>query len=278
MAERAEKPKSTDTCIHGNFPPCEICQLQTKEKKENQVQISAVNPENPEEVMAYLQFEEANNYWQPREGDTIENFASYRQRLIKENKLQVITAREGEKMVGVAMVVLADGTMGRKLAEDEASAADTLVASDKRGQGILEKISEGRERIARTAGKKSMITKIDDDNWASMRSHLRLGYQVESFAGYDSDTKKPHYQYRKDLIKETGPTKDWVKEYLAGQIATAPVEINNQSPDQILVDPLNENLVDEVTKKGYRGVYLLRPDDFEDPTKLDKNYLVFIKL
>jgi L-amino acid N-acyltransferase YncA len=244
------------------------------EKAENieQITTSVVNPEDIENVADYYQFEIDNDFSQVPEQSSFEKMTAFRQRQIKENKLQVIKATEDGQTIGTSIVVLENGTMGKNIKDNEAWAAGTVIDKSKMGQGIGEKLSYEQDRIARAAGKESILTTISQDNFPSMRLRLKVGYELD---GIDERSDEINYFYRKNLISNDKIEKDWAQAVASGGLKL--LENNDEvADDEILVDPNNKALIEKLLLQGYKGVHLLRPEDFSDHQTIDKNLLVFV--
>jgi len=252
------------------------------EKLENRdkITVSQVNPEDIKEVTDYYQFEVDQDFSSIPEQSTLEKMGNFRQKQMKDNKLRVAKAAYDGQTVGTSVVVLESGTMGKKIKEDEAWAAGTVIDKDKRGQGIGEKLSAEQDEIARAAGKKYLVTTIVNDNFPSMRLRLKVGYELK---GLDRRENETGYLYRKNLSEDQSADKNWVDEAKSGNLklfnATDPEKLK-AGPDlanQVLVDPANDQAVEQLLALGYRGRYLLRPEDFKNEKVIDKNLLVFYK-
>lgn len=244
------------------------------EKAENieQITTSAVDPEDINNVADYYKFEIDNDFSKVPEQSTFEKMTVFRQKQIQENKLQVIKATENGKTIGTSIVVLENGTMGKNIKDNEAWAAGTVIDKSKRGQGIGEKLSYEQDRIARAAGKESILTTISPDNFPSMRLRLKVGYELY---GIDERSDETNYFYRKNLIHNDKIEKDWIPEVESGKLRLLDAD-NKETDDEVLVDPNNKDLVAKLLAKGYNGVNLLRPEDFADKKIIDKNLLVFV--
>ncbi len=241
-----------------------------KAKNIEQITTSAVDPEDIDNVADYYQFEINNDFSKVPEQSTFEKMVAFRQKQIRENKLQVIKAVETGKTIGTSIVILENGTMGKNIKDDEAWAAGTVIDKSKRSQGIGEKLSYEQDRIAREAGKESILTTISQDNFPSMRLRLKVGYELD---GIDERSDETNYFYRKNLINNDKIEKDWVQEVELGKLKLSNGE---EVDDEILVDPNNKELIQILLDKGYKGVNLLRPEDFINKKIIDKNLLVFV--
>jgi L-amino acid N-acyltransferase YncA len=244
------------------------------EKAENieQMKTSVVDPENIDNVADYYKFEIDNDFSKVPEQSSFEKMAAFRQKQIKENKLQVIKATEKGKIIGTSIVVLENGTMGKNIKDNEAWAAGTVIDKSKRSQGIGEKLSYEQDRIAREAGKESILTTISQDNFPSMRLRLKVGYELD---GIDERSDEINYFYRKNLINNNKIEKDWAQEAELGKLRLSEKN-DEENGDEVLVDPNNKELIKDLLDKGYKGVHLLRPEDFTDKKTIDKNLLVFV--
>jgi RimJ/RimL family protein N-acetyltransferase len=249
-------------------------------ENQDQIRVSQINPEDLQEVIDYYQFEIDQDFSKVPEQSTLEKMGKFRQKQMMDNKPRVAKAVEDNKIVGTSVVVLENGAMGKKIKDDEAWAAGTVINKERRGQGIGEKLSVEQDKIARAAGKKSLVTTIVNDNFPSMRLRLKVGYELE---GLDRRENETGYLYRKDLIVDQTGGKDWAGEVESGNLklfSAADQEQlkNNQDlANQILVDPADDQTVERLLTLGYRGRYLLRPEDFKNEKLIDRNLLVFSK-
>lgn len=251
---------------------------------EQPLAINKVDSEDRDSVAAYYQFEIDRGFSRVPEGSSFESMVSYRQQQLRDNKIAVAIGRMGDKVAATSVVALEDGTMGKKLAEDEAWAAGTVVNPERRGQGIGAQMSEQQDSIAVNAGKRFLLTEIDYDNDPSMRLRMnKAGYVLEEVKDAPEGKKqeKAVYRYRKDLRKNREQEGEhginWVAEVASGKVQPAVEPINEQTPDRILIDPGNRDLVQEVVGKGYRGVFLIRPEDSPDDQLIEKNAIVFVR-
>jgi len=246
----------------------------TPERSENmgQITISAVDPEDIDSVADYYKFEVDNDFEKIPKESTFEKRTAFRQKQIQENKLQVIKATENGKTIGTSVIVLENGTMGKNIKYNEAWAAGTVIDKSKRGQGIGEKLSYEQDRIAREAGKESILTTISPDNFPSMRLRLKVGYELD---GIDERSDEINYFYRKNLIHNDKIEKDWTKEVESGKLKLSEID-GEEVDDEVLVDPNNKELIAQLLGKGYKGTHLLRPEDFTNRRTIDKNLLIFV--
>ena len=174
--------------------------------------------------------------------------------------------------------------MGKKLEQDEAWAAGTVVDLELQNQGIGTQMAEEQDRIAVDAGKDFLLTVIDFDNNSSMRLRMNnAGYVLEGVEDVPEgrEQEKTEYRYRKDLRKEREqagePGVDWVAEVAAGRVAVASEPIDEKTPEKVLIDPGNRSLIQEAVDQGYRGVFLIRPEDGPLEELIDKNYVIFVR-
>mgnify|MGYP001807038730 FL=1 len=181
------------------------------EKAENieQITTSTVDSEDIDNVADYYKFEIDNDFEKIPDGSTFEKRVAFRQKQIMGNKLQVIKAGENGKTIGTSVVILENGTMGKVIKDNEAWAAGTVIDKSKRNQGVGEKLSYEQDRIAREAGKESILTTISQDNFPSMRLRLKVGYELE---GVDERSDEINYFYRKNIINNVKVEKDWITE------------------------------------------------------------------
>ncbi|MFH0951779.1 MAG: GNAT family N-acetyltransferase [Patescibacteria group bacterium] len=278
--------KESGMCLHGSLPPCEKCQSmpavnQAVEKVEvgDGYDITAIEPDDLDGIRAYYSFELQHDFAKDLPGktreQTIDAQAKYRQSQMRDGKLQVAVVKDGEKIIGTSVVVMESGTMGKIIAEDEAYAAGTLVDPDERGQGIGRQLANVQERLAREKGKTSIITAIEDKNSASMNLRMNIGYKLE---GIDKRKDEMDYLYRKDLTEvEIQSDNNWTEEVIGGRLAYSEGEITKDSPAQLLIEPNDHQRVAQALDQGYRGVSLLRPEDFQDQPGVDKNTIVFTR-
>ncbi len=246
-------------------------------KKESipELTISQVDPESRDDISSYYQFEIDQGFSQIHPKSTFNGMVDFRQKQIKEEKLKIAMAKEGNQLVSTAVVVLENGTMGKKIKEDEAWAAGTVVLSEKRGSGIGEKIAEEQDRIAKDAGKKSILTCITNENHPSMRLYMKVGYRLD---GIDKRENETNYTYRKDLTGESiGSKINWKEKVEDGELNISEDKINDSSPNEILIDPTDLEQVQNALNSNYEGVHLLRPEDFKERKLIDNNLIVFVR-
>lgn len=258
----------------GHGPECSTIVGPEAREAEPLLTISRIDPNDSESIAAYYQFELTHGFSTLRPGSTLAGMVRFRQEQMWDNKLRVATAKEGEELVGTSVVVLEKGTMGKDVQEDEAWAAGTLVAPAKRRLGIGERLAAEQDAIAKEAGKKFIITIIRKDTADSMRLRLKVGYRLEGVEEREDETD---YKYRKDLTKEAGVLVDWAEDVRDGRIREQSGEINQDSPDEILINPEDTEKIKDALQKGYQGVYLLRPADFGNEKIITKNLIVFNK-
>lgn len=240
-----------------------------------ELNISQIDSESRDDISSYYQFEIDQGFSQIHPKSTFDSMVDYRQKQIKENKLKIVMAKEGDQLVSTAVVVLENGTMGKEIKEDEAWAAGTVVDSKKRGSGIGEKIAEEQDRIAKEAGKKSILTCITNDNHPSMRLYMKVGYRLD---GIDERKNETNYTYRKNIDAELMDGKmNWKEKVKAGELAIVEGKINDSSPKEVLINPNDIERVQNALNSDYEGVYLLRPEDFKKPSPIDNNLIVFTK-
>lgn len=238
------------------------------------ITIGRINPDDPGDVRKYFQFEVDQGFTTISPKSTFEGMVDFRQQQMKEGKLYVATAREGDELVATSVVVLESGAMGKEINDDEAWAAGTVVRQGKRGIGIGEKMSAEQDAICREAGKKSIVTVIAKDNYPSMRLRMKVGYELE---GVDKRENEVNYYYRKTLRDDVEQFVDLAK-FEIDVFSPYDGVIDAQSPNEILVDPNDAERVQVALFAGYRGRYLVRPDDVDEAKrKFDKNLLLFIR-
>lgn len=239
------------------------------------LKIDRVQPDDRQAVADYFGFEVDNGFSSVHPQDTFDNMVSFRQGQMRDGKLTVAMVREGGKVIATSVVVLKEGTMGKQITPTEAYAAGTLVAPDLRGSGIGERLSATQDDIAREAGKESIITLVKDDNLPSLRLRLKTGYRVEAVVRQPDG--EVDFKLRKNLANEPSIKKNLQAEWDAGQLPIVSDVAGVGGSDQILVDPKNISLIEQVIAQGYKGVYLLRPGELSDVPELSENVLVFAK-
>ena len=245
-------------------------------EQERELDISRIDPEDRDGIEAYYKFEVDHGFSEidPKK-TTLDGMVDFRQTQMREEKLKVAVANEGDELVATSVVVLENGTMGKEMGEDEAYAAGTVVMDGKRGGGIGEKMAAEQDKIAREAGKKSMVTVITNTNHPSMRLRMKTGYRLE---GVEYRADEVNYRYRKDLTGETEESIDWVVEVADGRLNQYSGDFDSTAPDQILIDPENQGAVEVAIEQGYQGMHLLRPEDFNkgnEGATIEKNMVVF---
>lgn len=236
--------------------------------------ISRVNPEEEDDIAAYYQFEVDQGFSQINPKTNFDDMVNFRQRQLRDHKLEVAMIKDGDKVVATTIVVLENGTMGKQIQDGEAWAAGTLVLPEKRGLGIGEKMSEEQDKIAKEAGRNSILTAIARDNYPSMRLRMKVGYRLEKI---DRRNDKTDYIYCKDLIAEPPRDRGWKEKAESGNLKIFTGEINDSSPGEILIDPNNEQQIQSALNNDYQGVYLLRPEDFTGHEPIDNNLVVFVR-
>ncbi|MDD2807133.1 MAG: hypothetical protein PHW95_01250 [Patescibacteria group bacterium] len=241
-------------------------------ENEHPLLISQINPENRAEVARYYQFEIDQGFSGVNPNTTFDKMIDLRQRQIVDGQLKVARAMEGDQLVATSVVVLENGAMGKEVKPTEAYAAGTVVLDDKRGRGIGERMASEQDNIARAAGKESILTVIANYNSPSMRLRMSVGYVLEGINEYPGGID---YAFRKNLIKEQDAPVNWVDELRGGRVSETDKTISDSSPEQIIIDPADDVLVKEALENGYRGLHLLRPQDFGDKPLIDKNMIVF---
>lgn len=236
--------------------------------------ISRVNPEEEDDIAAYYQFEVDQGFSQINPKTNFDDMVNFRQRQLRDHKLEVAMIKDGDKVVATTIVVLENGTMGKQIQDGEAWAAGTLVLPEKRGLGIGEKMSEEQDKIAKEAGRNSILTAIASDNYPSMRLRMKVGYRLEKI---NKRNDKIDYIYRKDLATELPGDKSWKEKAEADNLKIFTGEINGSSPKEILVDPNNDQQIQDALSNNYQGIYLLRPEDFTGHGQIDSNLIVFVR-
>jgi len=276
MSETEEQSKLEGMCVHGNFLPCEICQ-QEKSREKSTPQPSIIDAQDKQAIADYYGFEVAQGFSRVNPSSTFEKMVDFRQRQISEKKLVATIIKEDDKVLGTGVVVLENGTMGRDLDEDEASAGGVVVSEDQRNSGLGEIIAKKQIEIAKEAGKESIVSRIDKGNDSSFRLHLKLGYQLEDVRRIKDQSGKEiiDFKIRKQLSSES-IQKDWGAEITSNNLSPISA-VDANSPESVLIDPNDDQLIEQALAQGYKGVFLIRPKDIEEKDKLDKNYFVFTK-
>lgn len=253
------------------------------EKEGEKFPIERVDAEDLSGIIEQLRLEMKHGYT-PHEEDWPEQTAPERQRLIRDGKMILSVVRKQGEIVAFVQTEMAPGVHGREMKEDEAGTA-ALVRPDLQNSRIADRMLADHEQIAREAGKTAIRTPVWNHNYGSMRLAMRRGYRLIGEGKYkDKDPARPDSIYRKNL--ETTPpiaerTSKEIQEHLnaerkAGRLPVT-AEINDTSPDQVLIDPKNTNLMNQALEHGYVGVYLLSPKDVTDDPEIDKNFVVFVK-
>ncbi|MFA5954372.1 MAG: hypothetical protein WC817_02455 [Patescibacteria group bacterium] len=205
-----------------------------------------------------------------------ELFIGQRQKEIQENRLQVVMGRDGAApdapLVATSVVVLENGTMGKKIGPDEAWAAGTLVKLDQRSLAIGEHMAAAQEEIAKANGKKELLTGIDVDNLASIGLRLKVGYELWQVREDDKS-----YGLRKDL--STGKTESgWASKVLEGTLRFPPADADQFIDEAILIDSNDTARARAAIEQGYRGVALLWKKNFEGvPPPFEGSAIVFTR-
>lgn len=274
----------------------------TTREPEHPLVIKRVSDKDVGDIERYLRFEVARGFTaiatpdqsrfeptasqQPetKESWGIKRMVDYRQQQLRDKNIAIAIGRIGDRVAATSVVALENGTMGKKLEQDEAWAAGTVVDLELQSQGIGTQMAEEQNRIATEAGKRFLLTVIDFDNNPSMRLRMNnVGYVLEGVEDVPEGREqgKTEYRYRKDLRVEREqagePGVDWVAEVAAGRVAVASEPINEKSPERILIDPGNRSLVKEAVDQGYKGVFLIRPEDGPEGRLFKKNYIVFVR-
>ena len=242
-------------------------------EQRQEYEIKQLSADDRAGVSAYYRFEIDQGFSSFPAETTFKDMVTYRQQQIRDGRLQVSIIEHAGKVIATTVVVLENRAMGKDIAENEAYAAGTLVDPEMRGQGIGETMSAEQDRIARAAGRESIKTVIVDDNFPSMRLRLKVGYRLD---GVDDTKDQPEFKFRKNLKNEPSRKKSLQEEMLAGRLGEVST-IDASSPDELLVDPKNTQLMKQVIEAGYKGVFLLSPTDFSEARSLDGNKIVFVR-
>jgi len=249
-------------------------------EQEKQITVSRVNADDLDAIAEYYMFEVEQGFSDLDNGKTIEKMSTYRQGQMRDGKLSVAVAREGDKLVGTGVVILENGTMGKEIKPNEAWHAGFVTDKTRRGQGIGEKILSEQDEIAIDAGKEAILTRIEVDEglYPSMRACMKHGYELDGIDEPTEDDDETDYRFRKELAQESPKNANWTEEVLEGRLALFKGEIDESSPNQILIDVDDPSRVKQALGQDYKGVYLLRPQDFEGEQKpIDKNMIVFVR-
>ncbi|MBI4408015.1 MAG: GNAT family N-acetyltransferase [Candidatus Kerfeldbacteria bacterium] len=242
------------------------------EQRPNQT-ITQVDADDRVGVSAYYKFEVDQGFSSFPPETTFDEMVTYRQDQIRSGKLKVAMIERGGQVLATSVVVLEPGTMGKKIANNEAYAAGTLVHPDWRSQGIGELMSAEQDRIARDADREAIKTVVVDNNYASMRLRMKVGYRLE---GVDDTKEQPEFVFKKNLKNEPSVKRNLRDEMLAGHLSEVNA-VDASSPDTLLIDPRNTDSVEQALAAGYKGVYLLSPADFPEAESLGGNKIVFAR-
>ena len=241
---------------------------------ERNIRTERISPEDRDQITRYLQFEVDQGFTKINPNTTFEKMVDFRSRQLREGKLQVAIASEGDDLVATSVVVLENGTMGRDIEKDEAWAGGTVVREGMRGKGIGETMAAEQEAICREAGKNSILTVIDHDNYPSMRLRMKVGYELE---GINDNDRVVSYRYRKVLHDNLGDPADRTKLNI-GDLSLYDGEINEKSPNEILLAPGDVERVRLALENNYRGKQLIRPEDSTDSERrIEKNLVIFVR-
>ncbi len=259
---------------------------QRQEGTEPQIEISDITPEDRDSIREYLEFEVEHKFtiiseeYQDDISGYLDGFADFRQEQISNGGLKTAIARnQSGELIAVAEVVLKDGIKGKRLHPNEAHSAGTLVRPDQRSGGIGRQMAEKQELIARQAGKEFMVCHISSKNPASLRLRINRGYQLEGIVSSEEvDYEETYYKFRKDLKQEAQDSKmqDYITSVEDGSLNVVDV-IDQDTPEQILIDPDDEILAKEALDEDYQGVFFIRPEDFDKQNIISKNLIVFEK-
>lgn len=244
-----------------------------QEKQRNVPDIKQIDPEDIASIAAYYQFELDHDFSTLHDGATLESMAAYRQQQMRDGKLGVSVIKEQGNVIASTEVVLISGTKGVTLKPHEARASGTLVDPNLRGQGIGELLAAEQDRIAEAAGKTEIITTIDNDNYPSMRLRLKVGYRLE---GMQRDKEPIEYSFRKQIEHKPSIKKNLAEERAAGRLPIVEA-INESTPDQVLIRSDQIDIIESALTAGYKGIFLLKPDDISDDPEIDAYYLVFAR-
>lgn len=243
------------------------------EKQEKAINISEINAEHLEGIKEYYDFEIKNNWSELASNDTLESMAKYRQEQMESGKLKVLKAEENNELAGTTVVVLKDGTMGKEIDEDEAHLAGIVVRSESEGKGIGEKMFQKADQVAKEAGKKSIRTVIDENNYSSIRLTTKSGYDLVG-AHRKKEGQPVEYMYQKTFKDAQEKNKDYFIKAIEIGILKPAQDLKESSLKQVLIDPEDSQKIEEALGSGYRGVFLLKS---EEHNQGDKSLMVFEK-
>ncbi|NMB48282.1 GNAT family N-acetyltransferase [Candidatus Kuenenbacteria bacterium] len=234
--------------------------------------ISIIDPDDTEAITSYLRFEDDNRFERQDSTESRDLRVEKLKRKISAGDTVVILACDGDKIVASSSVT----DLGPD--SQEAWADGTLVQQNYRKEGMGRELSLMQEEAARKASKEAIVTAINFDNLGSIALRMRSGY-VLGRAGL-SWQNKGCYGLRKDLENKNPEQTDWATKVLAGEIKVPSVSDDaGKFNDQLLIDVGDFEGIKDILTKGYRGVYLLMPEDFPDEKDkpINKNYIVFVK-
>jgi len=190
----------------GHGPQCAMVQPGEAAEKEPPLTISRVRPDDHQGVEEFLRFEVDQGFTTMVGSQTFEQKLALRQGQVNADTLRVATAKEGDDVVATSEIVLVNGTKGKVVKEDEAWASGTLVAPQKRGAGIGEKMAAWQDEMARDAGKKFILTDIAQKNYPSLRLRMKVGYEIEDMVG-DPSAGETDFTLRNRRKPRIGPKK-----------------------------------------------------------------------
>ncbi|EKD43588.1 MAG: hypothetical protein ACD_72C00212G0005 [uncultured bacterium] len=248
--------------------------IQRIETGSQEYQVIPVDPEDKNAIAAYYGFELKHGFSTLSHGDSLADMVSHRQSQMCRGELAAAIIRVGEEVVATAEILLKSGTKGHRFADNEARTSGVLVQPDKQGLGLGKLMTTEQERIAENAGKTAMVSAIDQANNSSLRLHLGVGFRLD---GCDDRKVPPEFHIRKNLERKPSVKKNLADERATGRLNIVTDQIDDSSPDQILVDPLNTALVKQALEQGYKGVFLLTRKDVPDDSEIDRNFVVFVK-
>ena len=255
------------------------------ERKADQYTLERLTSDDINTLRDQLKFELKHGIMDINDPNWIEEEAAKRQKEMRSGSAVIHVLKKDGEIVGGTGVILKSGTGGREFPDDTAWASGTLIREDLRSQGAGEKCAAIQEKVAREAGKKFVRTSIWNDNYSSMRFRMRRGYRLISAGNHkDGDAVRPYSKYRKSLVQKSLIEKHSVEEtrqYLENERTSGRLPIVNSLEtdlsNQVLVDPNNADLMNQVIEQGYVGVYLLTKKDVPIDDEIDKNYIVFVK-
>lgn len=252
-------------------------------------QIEEINADDTQTIISFLRLEIKERFFKLG-FKPIEYYAKIKQQEIQNGELKIIALKENGEVIASGIVVLKNGVLGTEIKENESWNAGIAVETEKQKRGIGRQIVAAQNSIAKESGKDFILTGSSIDNAPSMRVILESGYRLNGIKDYrhNKDKEQPdksniYYRYRKalkdggDELATTTQGKNWVDEVKDRNLELFDGIIDEFTPDQILLDPINVEQVMSAINNGYKGVRLLIPKDFDDPKSISKNLVIFVK-